>query len=356
MKRRIQRLREEMAAKGVEALLISHPVNRRYMTGFTGTAGVALLTGKEALFITDFRYVVQVKEQCPDWTLVRQEGDIFADVAACCKKLGIQQLAFEQDHLTYAQVAKLKEQLDSIRLVPVSGLIEKLRLVKEPEELLLIKEAAKIADRAFEQILQEIRPGMTEKEVALRLEVIMREHGATSSSFDTIVASGWRSALPHGVASDKVIEKGDLVTLDFGAYYQGYASDITRTVMMGKPTAKQKEIYQIVLEANKKAIAGVQPGKTGKEVDAIARNYIKEHGYGEYFGHSTGHGLGMEVHEKPLVSTRGEEALVPGMVITIEPGIYIPDLGGVRIEDDLIVTESGYENITNVSKEIIMIH
>jgi Xaa-Pro aminopeptidase len=204
--------------------------------------------------------------------------------------------------------------------------------------------------------LQEIRPGMTEKEVALRLEVIMREHGATSSSFDTIVASGWRSALPHGVASDKVIEKGDLVTLDFGAYYQGYASDITRTVMMGKPTAKQKEIYQIVLEANKKAIAGVQPGKTGKEVDAIARNYIKEHGYGEYFGHSTGHGLGMEVHEKPLVSTRGEEALVPGMVITIEPGIYIPDLGGVRIEDDLIVTESGYENITNVSKEIIMIH
>jgi Xaa-Pro aminopeptidase len=356
MKRRIQRLREEMAAKGLEAILISHPVNRRYMTGFTGTAGVALLTEKEALFITDFRYVAQVKEQCPDWTLVRHEGNIFDEVAACCKKLGIQQLAFEQDHLTYAQVSKLKARLNSIRLEPVSGLIEKLRLVKEPEELLLIKEAAKIADRAFEQILQQIRPGMTEKEVALRLEVIMREHGATSSSFDTIVASGWRSALPHGVASDKVIEKGDLVTLDFGAYYQGYASDITRTVMMGKPTEKQKEIYQIVLEANKKAIAGVQPGKTGKEVDAIARNYIKEHGYGDYFGHSTGHGLGMEVHEEPLVSTRGEEALVPGMVITIEPGIYIPDLGGVRIEDDLIVTESGYENITNVSKEIIMIH
>jgi Xaa-Pro aminopeptidase len=320
MIRRIQRLREEMAAKGLEAILISHPINRRYMTGFTGTAGVALLTEKEAMFITDFRYVAQVKEQCPDYTLVRQA------------------------------------RLNSIRLEPVSGLIEKLRLVKEPEELLLIKEAAKIADRAFEQILQQIRPGMTEKEVALRLEVIMREHGATSSSFDTIVASGWRSALPHGVASDKVIEKGDLVTLDFGAYYQGYASDITRTVMMGKPTEKQKEIYQIVLEANKKAIAGVQPGKTGKEVDAIARNYIKEHGYGDYFGHSTGHGLGMEVHEEPLVSTRGEEALVPGMVITIEPGIYIPDLGGVRIEDDLIVTESGYENITNVSKEIIMIH
>lgn len=356
MKRRVQRLREKMAEKDLEAILISHPVNRRYMTGFTGSAGVALLTEKEAFFITDFRYVSQVKEQCPDWSLVKQEAGIFEEVANCCKKLGIQKLAFEQDHLTYAQVSRLKEQMDQIHLEPVSDLIEEIRLVKEPGELQIIKEAAKIADRAFEQILQEIRPGMKEKEVALRLEVIMREHGATSSSFDTIVASGWRSALPHGVASDKVIEKGELVTLDFGAYYQGYASDITRTIMMGKPNEKQKEIYQIVLEANKQAIFGVEPGKTGKEVDAIARNYIKDHGYGDYFGHSTGHGLGMEVHERPLVSSRGEKTLVPGMVITIEPGIYIPDLGGVRIEDDLIVTESGYENITTVSKELIIIH
>ncbi|MGA8941727.1 MAG: Xaa-Pro peptidase family protein [Thermoactinomyces sp.] len=352
---RVERLRKKMAEKNLEAFLITHPVNRRYMTGFTGTSGVALLTKNDAIFITDFRYVTQAREQCPDWSLVKHEGSIFSEVAKVCRKIGLNQLAFEQDHLTYGEVIQLREMLEEIETVPAGGLVEELREVKEPEELLIMKEAAKIADEAFAQIVQEIRPGMKEREVALRLEVIMRELGAISSSFDTIVASGWRSALPHGVASDKVIEKGDFVTMDYGAYYKGYASDITRTVLMGKPDPKQKEIYEIVLEANRRAIEGVRPGKTGKEIDAIARDYIREHGYGDYFGHGTGHGLGMEVHEEPRVSSRGDKPLVPGMVITIEPGIYLPDFGGVRIEDDLIVTESGYEKITGSPKELLMI-
>lgn len=355
MKQRVERLRKKMAEKNLEAFLVTHPINRRYMTGFTGTSGVALLTENEAMFFTDFRYVTQVREQCPDWSLVKHEGSIFAEVAKVCEKIGLKQLGFEQDHLTYAEAIQLREMLEEIETVPVGGMIEELREAKDPEELLIIKEAAKIADKAFAQILQEIRPGMKEREVALRLEVIMRELGATSSSFDTIVASGWRSALPHGVASDKVIEKGDFVTMDYGAYYKGYASDITRTVLMGKPDSKQKEIYEIVLEANRRAIEGVCPGKTGKEIDAIARDHIRKHGYGDYFGHGTGHGLGMEVHEEPRVSAKGDKPLAAGMVITIEPGIYLPDFGGVRIEDDLIVTESGYEKITGSPKELLMI-
>jgi Xaa-Pro aminopeptidase len=288
-------------------------------------------------------------------TLVEHKGSIFNVVAAECKKRGLQSLAFEQDHLTFAQAKQMQEALDGIGFIPVGGLVEEMRMIKDASELQIIREAARIVDRTFMQILNEIKPGMKEKEVALRLEILMREMGASSSSFDIIVASGKRSALPHGTASDKVLEKGDLVTLDFGAYYKGYASDITRTVMLGKPNDKQKEIYDIVLEAGKRTIDAIRPGITGKEADAVARDYIKLRGYGDYFGHGTGHGLGLEVHEAPRLSAQGDTALAPGMVVTVEPGIYLADFGGVRIEDDVIVTESGCEVITHANKELIMI-
>lgn len=355
MQKRIVALREEMNRLNMEALLVSHPINRRYITGFTGSAGLALFTQNEALLITDFRYVTQVKEQVPHMTLVQHEGPILETVAKLSRKLGIQTLSFEQNHLTFAQHQELQTALGNITTTPVSDVIEKLRMIKDEEELSLIRKANHIADQTFEKIIQEIKPGMRELDVAMRLEFIMRDLGASSSSFDIIVASGIRGALPHGTASEKVLEKGDLVTMDFGAWYQGYASDITRTIMLGQPSEKQKEIYEIVLEAGKKSIAVIRPGVTGVEADAAARDYITEHGYGEYFGHSTGHGLGLEVHELPRLSVKGEETLKPGMVVTVEPGIYLPELGGVRIEDDIVVTEDGCEVLTHCTKDLIII-
>ncbi|MFC7440944.1 M24 family metallopeptidase [Laceyella putida] len=355
MEQRILRLREKLTEQGIEALLVSHPMNRRYLSGFTGSAGVVLVTASEQILITDFRYVIQVQEQAPHMTLVQHQGAIYQTVGDQCRKLGITTLAFEQEHLTFAEFLQLKEAAGQIKLLPTSGVVKELRMVKDAAELAVMKEAARIADEAFSKILGEIKPGVRENEIAFKLEFTMREMGATSSSFDMIVASGKRSALPHGVASDKVLEHGDLVTLDFGAYFQGYASDITRTVMLGKPSEKQKEIYDIVLEAGKRTIEALRPGMTGKEADAIARDYISAHGYGEYFGHSTGHGLGMEVHELPMLSSRGETVLAPNMVVTVEPGIYLPELGGVRIEDDVVITETGCEVLTHSNKELIVI-
>ncbi|MBA4494961.1 M24 family metallopeptidase [Paenactinomyces guangxiensis] len=355
MEQRIHRLRRRMEESDIGAFLVSHPVNRRYVTGFTGSSGVALITATEAILITDFRYLTQVKEQAPHMTLVQHKGPILETVAEQCRQLGVKSLAFEQDHLTFSQHQQLEGFLNGIATDPVSDIVEELRMIKDEEELSVIRDAALIADRAFYQIIQEIKPGMKEKDVALRLEILMREMGASSSSFDIIVASGLRSALPHGTASDKVLEKGDLVTMDFGAYYQGYASDITRTIMLGQPNEKQKEIYDVVLEAQKCCIAQIRPGITGREADGVARDYITKHGYGDSFGHGTGHGLGLEVHEAPRLSIHGNTVLAPGMVVTVEPGIYLPELGGVRIEDDVLITESGCEVLTHANKELIMI-
>jgi Xaa-Pro aminopeptidase len=228
-------------------------------------------------------------------------------------------------------------------------------LIKTDAEIKILKVAADIADAAFKYILDFIRPGKTELEVSNELEFFMRRAGATSSSFDTIVASGYRSALPHGVASDKVIEIGDIVTMDYGCYYNGYVSDITRTVAVGEPDAKLREIYDVVLEAQLRGMAGIKPGLTGKQADAITRDYITEKGYGEYFGHSTGHGIGLEVHEGPGLSKKSDIILEPGMVVTCEPGIYIPGLGGVRIEDDTLITNELNEALTHSTKELIIL-
>lgn len=270
------------------------------------------------------------------------------------KKLGIKKLGFEQDHVTYSSHKAFNEAVQA-ELVPVSGLLEKIRLIKTDAEIKILKVAADIADAAYKHILEFIRPGISELDVSNELEFFMRKAGATSSSFDIIVASGKRSALPHGVATDKIIEKGDFVTLDYGAYYNGYVSDITRTLAVGEPEAKLKEIYEIVYEAQRLGMEGIKPGMTGKEADALTRDYISEKGYGEYFGHSTGHGIGLEVHEGPALSYKSDTKLEPGMIVTVEPGIYIPELGGVRIEDDTIITKDGNETLTHSTKELIIL-
>jgi len=351
---KLEKLRSSFSNLGIDGLLITSEFNRRYMANFTGSAGVVLISEDNAQFITDFRYVEQATAECVGYEIVKHSGSIPAEVAEQAKKLGIKKLGFEQEHLTFSAYKAYEKAVDA-ELVPVSDIIEKLRLIKTDAEIKILKEAGKIADAAYKHIIEFIRPGLTELEVSNELEFFMRKAGATSSSFDIIVASGYRSALPHGRASDKVIEKGDMVTLDYGALYNGYISDITRTLAVGNPDDKLKEIYAIVLEAQLRGVSGIRPGIKGIEADALTRDYITEKGYGEYYGHSTGHGIGLEVHEGPALSSKSEIILEPNMVVTCEPGIYIPELGGVRIEDDLLITKDNNERLTNSTKELIIL-
>lgn len=350
-KLKLQKLRAEMKRRDVEAILVTSPFNLRYITEFTGTAGLALVTQDRAVFITDFRYTEQAGVQVKEFEVVQAKKNLMDEAVQAIHSLGIKTLAFEQDYMTYATALQYKEKVE-VEMEPISNLIEKIRMVKTPEEVAVLKAAAKIADDAFEHICGFIRPGLTELDVSNELEFFMRKQGATSSSFDVIVASGLRSALPHGVATDKVIETGDMITLDFGALYNGYISDITRTVAVGEPSAQMKEIYDIVLKAQELGVEKIGPGMSGIKADAIARDFIKSKGYGEAFGHSTGHGIGLEVHESPGLSFRSETVLEPGMAVTVEPGIYLPGVGGVRIEDDILITESGNERLTNSTKEL----
>lgn len=349
---KLTKLRSALEANDLDAILITSPINRRYITGFTGSAGVAIISRNDTRFITDFRYTEQASEQAKQFSVVQHKQLIELEVRDQLKEMRVKRLGFEKEYVTYSQYESYKDVFE-VELIPVSGLVEELRLIKTNDELAIMKKAAKIADDAFVHIQGYIKPGVREIDVSNELEFFMRKKGATSSSFDIIVASGNRSALPHGVASEKEIQAGELVTLDYGALYQGYCSDITRTVAVGEINKDLQNIYDIVLEAQLRGVSGIKPGITGKEADTITRDYITEKGYGEYFGHSTGHGLGLEVHEAPGLSFRTDKTLEPGMVVTVEPGIYVPQVGGCRIEDDLVVTESGNERLTFAKKELI---
>jgi len=349
----LERLREAMASRQLEAVFITNPCNRRYLTGFTGTSGYVLVTTDEAFFLTDFRYMEQAGSQVKYYQVLEHDPKPILTVKELLSKRGIGRVGFEQNDVSYGAYVQYREALDGIEAVPTDQLVERLRYIKDPSEIRILQEAADLADAAFSHILDHLKPGISERQIALELEFFMRSHGATSSSFDTIVASGERSALPHGVASDRVLGMNEFVTLDFGAYYKGYCSDITRTVVLGKPTEKQREIYRIVLEAQMRVLGNLKPGMTGTEGDALARDLISEYGYGDRFGHGTGHGLGMEIHEEPRLSRLCATKLEPGMVVTVEPGIYLPGFGGVRIEDDVVLTETGIQLLTHSTKELL---
>ncbi|ANE48086.1 Xaa-Pro dipeptidase [Paenibacillus swuensis] len=352
---RINNLRTAMEEAGLQALFITNPHNRKYISGFTGSSGYILITMDRAILFTDFRYMTQAPEQAKALEVLEHLPVVMDSVKEVLKASGIDKLGFEQADVAYGDYATYAAQLQSIELVPSDGLVEGLRMFKDAGELRIMQEAADLADRTFEHILTFIKPGLTELEVALEMEIFMRRNGATSSSFDTIVASGERSALPHGVASPRVIQGNEFIKLDFGAYYQDYCSDLTRTVVLGQHQPKHREIYDIVLEAQMHALDKIQPGMTGKEADALTRDIITRYGYGEYFGHGTGHGLGMEVHEAPRLSIRSETILKPGMTVTVEPGIYLPGFGGVRIEDDIVITENGIQILTHATKQFTTI-
>ena len=351
---RIEIIQQKMKDQNIEALLITSPYNLRYASGFTGSTGLSVMTQDKAYFVTDFRYTEQAAKQAVGFEIIKNDGPIYQEVKTIVEKENIAVLSFEKDFVTYSTYDTI-ENLLPCKLNPASGLLESLREIKDDKEIQTIQKAIEITEYAFNEILNHIKPGITEIAVANKLDFLMREKGATSVSFDTIVASGKRSAMPHGVASDKQIEQGDMITIDFGCYYKGYVSDMTRTFALGDPGEELKKIHQIVLDAQLKVNEKAKAGITGKELDAVAREYITEKGYGEAFGHSTGHGIGLEVHENPGINYRNEEPLVVGNVITNEPGIYIPNLGGVRIEDDLVITEEGSRNLMSVTKELIIL-
>lgn len=352
---RLSRLRALMADRGLAALFVTGEHNRRYLSGFTGSSGYLLITADKAFLLTDFRYMTQAPAQAKHFEVVEHQPKASATVKELLEQSAVKELGFEPHDLSYAAFKGYEAELAGIKLVPADSLVEELRMIKDEAELTVMREAAELADRTFEHVLTTLKPGVTELEVALEIEFYMRRHGASGVSFDTIVASGERSALPHGKASERVIGSGEFVTFDFGAYYKGYCSDITRTVVVGKPADKHRAIYDIVLEAQLNALEHIKPGMTGKEADALARDVIDRHGYGDYFGHSTGHGLGMEVHEAPRLSKLSDTVLRPGMTVTVEPGIYLPGFGGVRIEDDVVVTEHGVQRLTQSTKNFIII-
>ncbi len=355
MKTRIDRLRKGMAEKGVEAFLVIRPENRYYLSGFTGTSGALLVTAEQIRFFTDFRYVEQARQQCPYCEIIYINLPLFESLPEHLVQQDISVLGCEGDFLTFQEFSALKEKLNNIKLKPMAGVVEKLREIKDDQEIERISSSVSLADRAFEHIVPFVKPGAVECEIALELEFFMRRHGASRTAFETIVASGPRSAMPHGVASDRKLQAGDFVVMDFGAVLKGYHSDITRTVVVGEPDQKQLQIYNIVLEAQLAALASVRAGTAAAEVDNAARDIIASSGYGENFGHGTGHGVGLVIHENPRVSAKSDAILEKGMVVTVEPGIYIPEWGGVRIEDMVLVEDGGCRIFTGSPKSGLIV-
>lgn len=356
MQQRIAQVREACRAAGVDALLVMRPENRYYLTGFTGSAGAVVVTAREVHFLADFRYFDQAQQQCPHCRVSMFKDSLFEKLAGELSGWGVAGLGCEGDFLTYKQFATLQEKLGDIALKPLYGAVEKIRQVKDAGEVERLAWAVELADRAFEHIRDFLRPGATEREVALELEFFMRRQGAAKLAFDTILASGPRGAMPHGTATERVLQAGDLVTLDFGCTLDGYNSDTTRTVVIGRPPdARQQEIYRIVLEAQLAGINAVHAGVKACDADRATRDVIASYGYGDNFGHGTGHGVGLAVHEEPALSKRDETVLQPGMMVTVEPGIYLPGWGGVRIEDMVLVTEDGCRILTGAPKKQLLV-
>ncbi len=352
IQRRLKTLYELMIKHHLDGIVVTKPENRLYFSGFTGSAGMLVISRTQApRLLTDFRYVEQAKQQASLYQIIRHGATVYDSLAETVNELGLDRIGFESDFITWEIYQKLANCLSERQLSPVK--LDGLRVVKDPTELTLLTKAVEIADAAFNQTLPMIKPGVTELDIALELEYRMRKLGAEKPAFDTIVASGVRSALPHGRASNKTIETGDFITIDFGAVFAGYHSDMTRTVVAGTADARQREIYRLVLKAQLTGINAVKAGKTGREVDRAAREVIANAGYGDYFGHGLGHGVGLFIHEEPRLSPAGDIKLAADMVVSVEPGIYLPGWGGVRIEDLVVVSADGCKILTASSKDLI---
>jgi len=350
----LERTRAYLAAAGADALLVVRPENRRYVTGFTGSAGFAVVTPADALLAVDFRYYEQAAAQAPACRVIRGGADPAAALAEAVKPLGPGRIGFESEFLPYAQAERLRERFAPAELVPLAD-VDRIRWVKDAAEIAAVVRAAEIAETAFRHLLEVLRPGMTEQDAALALEIAIRRGGGERLAFETVLASGPRGALPHGRATNRVMAAGEFVTVDFGAVFEGYVSDCTRTVALGRVDGRQREVYGVVLAAQRRALEAVRPGVACRDVDAAGRAVIAAAGFGEAFGHATGHGIGLDVHEGPAVSPRSDAVLEAGMIVTIEPGIYVPGWGGVRIEDAVVVTADGARVLGGLTTELLIL-
>ncbi len=368
IKPRLKNIRDKMTIKNIDAILVCKKENYLYLSGFTGTYAKLIITKTKAYLITDSRYIEQAKYEASLYDILDFKGDHVKVINDIISAEAVNSLGFENKFITYDEYKKYKSKLVINKFASINNMIESLRMIKDSYEIDIIKKSVKIADDAFSHILKYIKPGVKEIDLASEIEYFIRRQGAKGVSFDTIVASGQRSSMPHGVASTKEIQNNDAIIIDFGAIYNNYCSDMTRTVFLGTPKNELKMIYQYVLEAQLFAIQNIQinntvyypkkyqkPNMKWKDIDKTARLIIEGYSFGENFGHSLGHGVGLEIHEGPRVSGTEDEYIQNGMIVTIEPGIYVEGLGGVRIEDMILVSDSKAKILTSSSKEMIIL-
>jgi len=351
---RIKKLRQSLVEKEIDGILVSQPENRYYLSGFDGSSGYLLITSQDTVLATDFRYIEQAKTQAPEYQIFQITGNISDWWPRLLAELNLSRLGFEAGHITFATYRQLSDILSKaqpqLQLIPLDGVVESLRAIKEPEEIELISRAAEISDQALEYMINVVHPGMTEKEVAWEIEKCLRENGSQTLPFDIIVASGPNAALPHAKPSPRQIGSGEPIVIDIGARFGGYSSDLSRTICLGAADDTFKKIYDTVLGAQLAAIALIKEGMSGDEADSLARTVIQEASYGEAFGHALGHGVGLASHESPRLGPDSTELIASRMVFTVEPGIYLSGWGGVRIED-LVVMENGKVRVISKAKK-----
>lgn len=357
MNDRMKRLLQLMEQENIGALLVADRHNVRYFSGFTGDTAYLYISKKRHLLLTDSRYTVWAREEVKEFEVFQVDRTVSYQekIRQLAEEEKIQSIGFENNKMIYSDVQAFREKLPDVKWLELNQKLDRLRCIKDASEQECIRKAEAIGDCAFSHIVQELCVGMSEKEAAWEIECAMRKHGAEGLSFETIAVFGKRTAMPHAVPGETKLQKGDLVVMDFGCIYRGYCSDMTRTVVMGEVSGRQKDIYETVLKAQLAALSSIKSGIRCCDADAVARTVIEKAGYGQYFGHGLGHSVGLFIHESPALSPRDETVLQEGMSETVEPGIYIPDFGGVRIEDLVIVTKNGCENLTNSTKELIQL-
>jgi len=357
-KPRVEKLRRMLSGQGLDGILITKPQNSLYLSGFGPSVqpdeieGALLITEDDSILMTSFIYLEQAEREAPEFRLFRVErGDegIVEALPGLLEEVGAKRVGFEAEHLTFARYQEWASV--SAELVATSGLVEEIRAIKDQDEIEAIRKAVALADETYAYLREYIQPGLTEQEVAWEAEVYMRQQGAEKIAFDFIIAGGPNGALPHATTTERALREGEPIVIDIGARVESYHSDLTRTIYLGETDAKFQEIYALVRRAQESALEGIRAGMKGREADGLARQVIEEAGYGEYFGHRLGHGVGLAVHEKPSTAQTSEEELQPGMILTVEPGIYIPGWGGVRIEDLVVIREGGVEVLSRASKE-----
>lgn len=355
MQHRVSKLKKKMDENGWEGVILLSVDNRYYFSSFQGSSGAVLIQKDSETLLTDFRYVDQAREQAKGYEVVQHQQNMIEMVCNYFPSNKAITIGLELDSLPAEIYLEIQSRLPNAKLVDASPAIYDIRMIKDESEIASIQKAIDICDQAFDHILGFIRPGVSEKEIGLELEIVMRKLGAQKIKPNHVIASGPRSCLPHGQATERIVEVGDFVKMDYGAIVDGYYSDFTRTVVVGPPSEKQQEIYDIVLKAQEESLKQIGPGKTCSEMDEVGRSIIREAGYGDNFGHSLGHSLGLAIHEKPGMRSTDHTVLQEGMVITVEPGIYIPDFGGVRIEDLVVITKDGHKNLTKSTKDLQII-